>query len=179
MQIGAVHQALADKVGQIESLPRDVKRETRMLRVDSSHMQVGKIAHDADGKGNIEASFLSRVMRTSQQCQPVRPARCVVIVGSKALLIGILQYLDHFNGLRRRFAFADPRQRVSGRAVKISELGPVAGEVGPTKLSQVAGSDDRAHPGSYPLWFLCGTGFVALTESRAAEPHECRQKQNG
>ncbi len=95
-------------------------------------------------------------VRASQQCQPISPARCVVIIGPKPLPIGVLQYLDQLNGLGSGFAVADPRRPISGRAVKVGQLGAIAGEVGPTNFSQPAGGDDRAHPGTWTLAFLRG-----------------------
>ena len=70
-QIGAVDQELADKLGQVEFFLRDV--ESQMVRVDSSHVQIGKIAHDADGEGDLEARFLGVSVGAAQRCQAIRP----------------------------------------------------------------------------------------------------------
>jgi len=188
IQAGAVDQALANKVGQVELLLRDVNLEPQVLGVDSSHVQVRKIAHQADSKGGLEAGLVRVVVRIPQRCQTKRPARGVIIFRSQAFPAGVPQYVDEFHRLRCRLAIAEPRWLIAGRPVKADELRTVIGEVGPTKIFEAAGSHDRTQSGRCVLSLLERTGLSAsgrprtladLREAWPAEQDTCDKKQNG
>src|SRR5580704_11243937 len=106
-------------------------------------MQVGDVTHNADGHSSIEARFVVVLIGTLQQCQAIGPAWRIVIFRPKPLLIRVLKYLDQFKSLCGGLAVADPRQLVSGRAVKVVQMRPVVREVWPAKVFMATGVDDR------------------------------------
>ena len=46
------------------------------------------------------------------------PARSIVVLGKKAIVVCVLQDIDHFDGASRGFALFHPGERVSGIAIE-------------------------------------------------------------
>src|ERR1700722_9159350 len=114
-----------------------------MLRVNSPHVQIRKVAHDANRERGIEARFLSVSMRTLERCKSVGPPRSIVIFRAKALLIGVFENLHQGKTLSRRLSIADPGRLVRKRTIKVDDLRPIMREARPPKIVKPARSCDR------------------------------------
>jgi hypothetical protein len=102
-----------------------------MLRVNSPHVQIRKVPHDANRERRIEPRFVTVSMRTPEHGNSARPARSIIILRAKPLLIGVFENLHQCKSLGRRLSVTDPGRLVCKRAIKIDDLRAIVREVWP------------------------------------------------
>ncbi len=123
-------QFLSQKLWQVVALLRHVEAEFEVLRIDTSDVQVGDIAHRAHGKGRIKMRDLGCIAgRVLEPNQALGPARCIVVVRGKPLLPAGFERSNDGQRLGRRLSVADPDGRIVRRLIQRLNLLPVVRKI--------------------------------------------------
>ena len=126
---------LRDEVGQVVFFGVDIHAEVEVLRVHAAHVQVGDVAHGADGYSGIEGGELL-VAGMGERVQPLVPLRGVVVFRVESLAGALLKQDRQLDGLARGLVVPDPGKLPVALAVEDLHRGSVIGEVGPVQLAQ-------------------------------------------
>ena len=104
-------------------------------------MQVGQVAHEAYGQGNIEPG---RRVRLLQLPHALVPAGSVVILGVQSATVGLAKRVDDSFRLRGGLAALRPGELIAAGVVEGLHVLAVIRKVRPAQIWQAPGGGDVA-----------------------------------